>query len=162
MEPSKQSSPPNQTETEAAGKCIVAVRLVIPPDPAAELMWPKNNRIGTQLLCRFLQTRLEIAGVRIYSARGGLEFNRSFYLFHLSSRKAALETIKTELEALGLLAWAQIGWHDERELVFRVWPPQPGRFDMPSEDLEVESKILGMFCALGEAFLAKGEDEQPM
>lgn len=130
-----QIRPPRQFNPQGIEEPVIGVRLCVVPNAVTVYLHPPANHFGTVLLCRLLQARLELAGVRVASATGTLELNWSYYLFAVSELVPALEAIKAELEKLGLLPAAQIAWHDPREAVFRLWYPQAGRFDRPAGEL---------------------------
>jgi hypothetical protein len=137
-----QIRPPGQLNPQGIGELFIGVRIWVMPEAIAPYIAPKNNQIATMILYRLLQARMELAGMRVTSASGILEFNWSYYLFSVSELEPALEAIKAELEKLGLLAGAQIAWYDPRELVFRVWYSKSGRFDEPSSEvLNADAKL---------------------
>jgi hypothetical protein len=135
--------PPSQFNPQGIDEPVIGVRLYLLPDVITPYLSPKDNRFGTILLCRLLQARMELAGVRVAKATGTLEFNLSYYLFAVSEIQPALVAVKAELEKLSLLPVAQIAWHDPREGVFRVWHSKSGRFDEPPSELEdAETRFL--------------------
>jgi hypothetical protein len=129
---SQQIAPPGQLNPDGIDEVFIGVRILLLPDALDAYVFPENNRIGTLLLCRLLEARMELAEVRVIQSSGSLEFNWSYYLFSVSKRLPAMEAVKEELEKLGLLAGAQIAWRDPREEIFRVWYSKSGRFDVPT------------------------------
>jgi len=115
---------------------IIAVRLAIPEHVLLALLFPADNRWATLLLRRLLRNRIETAGLTVKSSDSGFQLNRSFYLFTVVERPAgrALAAVQEELAATGLLAWAQIAWRDQDELVWRLSHPKAGIFDRPSQE----------------------------
>jgi hypothetical protein len=83
-----------------------------------------------------LRKAIEAAGLTVKRSDGALQLNRSFYLFTVVERPAgpALAAVQEELVATGLLAWAQIAWRDQEELVWRMYYPKAGIFDNPSQE----------------------------
>jgi hypothetical protein len=130
----KQIEPPVQFKPEGIGEPIIGVRILVLPDPLNPIRLPKQNRIGTKILCRLLQARLELAGVMATGISYGLELNQAFCIFTVSELGPAQEAMKAELEELGLLPSAQIAWFDPREQAWRVLYSQSGRFDSPSDE----------------------------
>jgi hypothetical protein len=97
------------------------------------------------LLCRLLRNSIVGAGLTVKSSGPAFQLNRSFYLFTVAERPAgrALAAVQEELAATGLLAWSQIAWHDQDELIWRLYHPKSGNFDKPSqEELEGEARII--------------------
>jgi hypothetical protein len=138
----KNIRPPSQFKPKGIGEPVVGVRILVLPDAITPIIYPECNRTGTEMLCSLLHARMELAGVHVTGLSRGLPFNRSFYLFTVSALTPAQESIKEELEKLGLLEWAQVAWHDPREEAWRVWYSKSGRFESPSEEELAEEKEL--------------------
>jgi hypothetical protein len=128
-----ETRPPGARNPSGVEELNVWVRLSIPSDPFCRVAFPPMNRIGTQLLSRLLQARMEAAGLLVTRPSLGMEFNSAVCAFTVSELQAALSAIKTELGGLGLLDWAQIAWDDPREGVFRIFHPESGTLVLPSE-----------------------------
>jgi hypothetical protein len=157
----KQIDPPIQFKPEGIGEPVIGVRILLPIHPITPYNYPAYNRVGTELLCRLLQVRMEQAGVHVTEPFGVLQFNWSFYLFTASQLEPALNAIKEELEKLGLLNWAQIGWHDPREEAFCVWWSKTGRFDVPSDgEMAAERNVLAALVDVAKE-IKQSEDERP-
>ena len=133
------------------------------------LVHPPHNRIGAVLLDRLLRLALEGEGCRIeFYGSGAWGLNDYFTLFRVDNLARGLSTVRRELEALGILDQAQIGWMDWRELVWRCWWPAGGEIEPPSaEALEMEwrlmNAVLGVLLsrvARDCARLASGEPEK--
>jgi hypothetical protein len=155
----KQIDPPAQFRPGGIGELVVGVRILIPSHQLNQYNYPDGNRAGTELLCRLLQARIELAGVRVTEPLGALVFNRSFYLLTVSELEPALKAIKEELEKLGILSWVQIGWYDPREQVFRVWCSKSGRFDVPSDaETGAEKNVVDALLDLAKE-INQSEDE---
>ena len=158
---SQHSGPPVTLNPQGIGEPKVGVRILLSPDLRCPLLNPEQNRIGREILCRLLQVRLEMAGVPANKVFEGLPLNEAFYLFSTPKLTPAMEAIKGELEKVGLLSSAQIAWLDPREGVWRVWHPQGGRFEMPSdEELAAERSMLAQLIGAVEKGLQSG-NEQP-
>ena len=130
----EQIRPPSQFKPEGIGEPVIGVRILVLPDALTPIIYPECNRTGTEMLCRLLQARMELAGVRVTEPFRGLPLNRAFYMFTVSDLPPAQESIKEVLKELGLLDWGQIAWHDPREEVWRVWYSKSGRFESPSKE----------------------------
>ncbi len=124
---------------------IIAVRLAIPQNAILATLFPADNRWASRLLCRLLRNANELAGLTVKSSDYGFQLNRSFHLFTVVERPvgAALAAVQEELAATGLLAWAQIAWRDQEELVWRMYCPKAGIFDNPSqEEFDAELRLV--------------------
>ena len=130
----KQIRPPGQFKPEGIGEPVIGVRILISPEPASPVFFPADNRIGTELLCRFLQARLEHAGVHVAELYAGFPFNRSYYEFTVSELALGGKVVKEGLEKLDLLRVSQIVWRDTREGVWRIWHTNTARVEVPSEE----------------------------
>jgi|SRR5579883_1154621 len=115
------------------GENLVAVRMILPepPDAITSVCFPGSNYIGSQLFHFLAVHRLEARGHQIKGSWGCLPFNRSIHLFELrrhSDQAPALATLFDLLLGLMILDFAQIGWYDFREAVWRLYHPQTGEF----------------------------------
>src|ERR1035441_1137181 len=127
-----------------ASESIISVRLGIPDNSQLAPLFPGNNRWAPRLLCRLLRNRIEAVDVTVKSFEFGFPFNRSFYLFTVVQRPAgtALAAVREELAAVGVIAWAQIAWHDQDELVWRLYYPESGVFVAPAkEEFDAELRL---------------------
>lgn len=140
----KEIDPPLQLKNGQMGEWSIGVRILIAPGLDTLVFGGgEQNRVGTEMLCRLLQARMELAGMRVTEVSRGLPLNRAAFMFSASELAPALECIKGELEKLWLLRCAQIAWRDSREEVWRVWHSQSGRFEWPSdEQFEAEKDLL--------------------
>ena len=135
--------PPVQFKPAGIGEPVIGVRILVKPGLDTLLFSGEQNRVGTEILCRLLQARMELAGIRVTGIGRGLPLNRASFMFSVSKLVPALESIKGELEKLWLLRAAQIAWHDPRENTWRTWFPQSGRFEWPSDaEFEAETDLL--------------------
>ena len=140
---SKQINPPAQFKPDGIGEPVIGVRILIQSELEVLSYYPAQNRIGTDMLCSLLVSRMEQAGVRVGEVLRGLEFNQSFYTFEVSEITPAQESIKDELGKLVLLDSAQIAWYDSRECVWRVFHSKSGWFEAPSgRELDDYAKFL--------------------
>jgi len=147
----KQINPPGQFKPDGIGEPVVGVRVFARRDALGYAVYQKHDRAGTNVLCSLLQARMELAGVRVTEISEGFPLNDAAFIFTVSELVPAQEAVKQELEKLGLLGWAQIGWHDPREGVWRLWHPKAGRFDSPSpEELSIEGKIFAALISFAE------------
>jgi hypothetical protein len=145
--------PPVQLSSNGIGEARIAVRILIDDRVDTLLYSGEPNRVGTEMLCRLLQARMELAGLRVTEVSRGFPFNRASFMFSVSKLALALETIKGELEKLWLLGSAQIAWHDPREDTWRVWHSQSGRFEFPAgEELRAEKDFLAYVRSALEKF----------
>ena len=139
----KQIDPPVQFRSEGIGEPVIGVRILIAPGGTTPIVNPEHNRVGTQLLCRLLQARMELAGVHVTCASGAFPLNRAYIRFGVSELAPAQQAVKEELEKVQLLDSAQIAWHDPREVVWRVWYSKSARFESASdEELADERQLL--------------------
>jgi hypothetical protein len=139
----KEIDPPSQCKPNGIGEPLIGVRILVEPGLDTLLFSGESNRVGTEILCRLLQARMELAGMRVKWVSRGLPLNRASFMFSVSELAPALESIKVELEKLWLLRSAQIAWHDPREDTWRVWFSPSGRFELPSdEELDAEQDFL--------------------
>ena len=123
---------------------VISVRLVIPDSAILAPLFPRDNRWAPRLLCRLLRNRIEAADVTVKSFEFAFPFNGSFYLFTVVQRPAgtALAAVREELAAVGVIAWAQIAWHDQDELVWRLYYPESGVFGWPAkEEFDAEFRV---------------------
>ena len=123
---------------------VISVRLAIPVNAIMAPLFPADNRWASRLLCRLLRNAIEASGLTVKSSDHAFQLNRSFYLFTVVERPAgrALAAVQEELAATGLIAWAQIAWRDQEELVWRMYCPKAGIFDNPSqEEFDAESRL---------------------
>ena len=120
----------------------IAVRLAIPNDPLLAPLFPSDNRWASLLLCRLLRKSIEAAGLTVKSSGPLFPLNRSFYCFTVAERPVgrALAAVQEELAATALLAWSQIAWHDQNELIWRLYHPKSGKFENPSQE-ECEGEL---------------------
>jgi hypothetical protein len=140
---SLQIPPGSQFVPQGIGEPLIAVRILIEDGVETLIFSGEQNRVGTEILCRLLQARMELAGLRVTAIYRGLPLNRAAFMFSVSELAPALECIKGELEKLRLLGSAQIAWHDPREDTWRVWHSQSGRFEFPAdEELHAEQDFL--------------------
>ena len=130
----KQIDPPVQFKPEGIGEPVIGVRILILPDVVAPLFTPAHNRVGTKLLGRLLQARMELAGVHVTYVSRGFPLNWAFLMFGVSELAPAQQAVKEELEKLGLLEEAQIAWRDPREEVWRIFYSKSARFESPSDE----------------------------
>jgi hypothetical protein len=159
---SQQIRPPRQFKPEGMGEPVVGVRILVSPGVFTPYIYPVHNRAGTEMLCRLLESRIELKGVRVTEASRAFEFNRSVYIFTVSKRGPALEAIKEELAKLALLECAQVGWRDPREDVWRVCHSKSGRFEMPSdEEFAATKKLLETLIRAGEKDQFENEHRDP-
>ena len=124
---------------------VISVRIAIPDNAILATLFPADNRWASRLLCRLLRNAIEANGLTVKSSDYGFQLNRSFYLFTVAERPAgrALAAVQEELAATGLLAWAQIAWRDQEELVWRLYHPKSGIFDNPSpEEFDAEKRLV--------------------
>lgn len=142
----KDFNPPVAEPSQCEDDCpLVGVRINIPETPATALLWPSNNSVATEILHRLLRTCIEAAGIAVKGSGRALPFNSSLYFFDLAKRPAgpALVAVKAELEALGLLNFAQIAWRDHDEGIWRLYHPNLGVFRVPSsEEMGAYSRLL--------------------
>src|ERR1035438_6188877 len=103
----KQIRAPSQFKPDGIGEPLIGVRILVFPDALTPIIYPECNRTGTEMLCRLLQARMELAGVRVTKPCRGLPFNRAFYMFRVSNLTPAQESVKEVLKELGLLDWGQ-------------------------------------------------------
>jgi hypothetical protein len=159
---SQQIAPPGQFSPQGIGEPVIGVRIMVSPDAVTTpYLYPENNRVGTEMLCRLLEARMELAGVRVTEPSHSLAFNWSAYAFTVSELGAALNAIKEELGKLGLLLQAHIAWRDPREEVWRVWHSKSNWFEMPSDEaFAAETKLRAAVIDAGKAIL-QSEDESP-
>ena len=156
----KQIAPPCQFNPQGIGQPVIGVRIVIVPDVVAPLFTPERNRVGTEILWRLLKSRMEQAGVRVTEVYRGFPLNQSFYMFSVSELTPALESIKEDLEKLGLLEWAHIVWLDPREDVWRIWYSKAAWFEPPSdEELAAEGQLFDSI--LSAAKKSKQSEDEP-
>src|ERR1035441_9385958 len=101
----EQIRPPSQFKPEGIGEPVIGVRILVLPDALTPIIYPECNRTGTEMLCRLLQARMELAGVRVGETSRGLSLNRAYFVFAVSELTPAQESIKEVLEELGLLDW---------------------------------------------------------
>ena len=103
----------------------VGVRLAIPENAVLAPLFPVNNRWASLLLCRLLRMRMEAAGATVKNSDWAFPFNRSLYLFTVAQSPSGetLAAVWAEIAAVGLLAWAQIAWHAEGEVDWRLFTP---------------------------------------
>ncbi len=158
---SKQIAPPGQFNPQGIGEPVIGMRMMVSSDVVTSYLYPEDNRVGTEMLCRLLEARMELAGVRVTEPSYYLAFNWSAYLFKVSELGAALGAIKEELGKLGLLHWAHIAWRDPREEVWRIWHSGSGWFEMPSDEaLAAENKLRAAVIDAGKA-VQELENEPP-
>src|SRR6185503_1150776 len=104
---------------------IITYAIDVPPCRDKVLV-PDNNWIGALLLQDCLSKALQLAGV--YHANCGVngELNHCAGLFEVTNLATGLTILRTEIESRCLLAVAQIGWFDRREIVWRKsYPTEP-------------------------------------
>jgi len=130
----KQLEPPVQFRPEGIGEPLIGVRIIIMPEGFAPIFTPAHNRVGTKLLCRLLQARMELAGVHVTYGSCGFPLNRAYLMFGVSELAPAQQAVKEELEKLGLLEEAQIAWRDPREEIWRVLHSKSAHFESPSDE----------------------------
>lgn len=155
-----QAPPANPLVEFSSDDPVVAVRILLPEWPLLAFLYPGENRVATELLKATLQDRINATAAGVRSALAMFPFNRSFYVFTLSSRPAgpALRAIHDEMSKLGLLSFTQIAWHDPREGVFRTVHPKGSTIVIPPDgEREAESRFTR---ALAQAVLRKRTSEQ--
>jgi len=157
----KQIDPPAKFKPQGIGEPVIGVRILVLRDAGTPYFYPEHNRTGREMLCRLLEARMELSGVRVTEIAQGLELNRAYYIFTVSEITPAQEVVREELAKLGMLDWAQIAWRDPREEIWRVLWSKSGRFDPPSdEELEIEIRFLDGMIEARKKF-QQSEDESP-
>src|SRR5512135_1440134 len=106
----KQMAPPAGWKFERTGEFTVGIRLCIVSNDISGYLHPEGNRIGTILLSRLLQAKMELGGARVSQAAGVFEFNYSYHLLGVSELQAGLQAAREALQECGLLEAAQIAW----------------------------------------------------
>jgi hypothetical protein len=159
----QQIRPPAKFNPQGIGEFTIGVRILIPREAVSHAFFPDGNQIGTEIMCRLLQARMEQAGVHVTEPGFGLVLNSSFYMFIVSELAAAQEAIKKEMEKLRLLEWVQIAWRDPREDVWRDWYSKTSRFEVPSdEEFAADRALLDEITAMWrKAFPPKDEPPGP-
>lgn len=101
----------------------IAFRLALPTCPYL----PADNFIGSALLRRVLENALRAEGILNGDVLNMPALNHSIGIFETSDRAKAIEVLKRELKAVGLLPLGcEIGWADNDELIFRIVFPTAG------------------------------------
>jgi hypothetical protein len=136
--------------TESGPQCAgeysaVEVRIMIPDGAVSAPLFPSGNRCATRILSRLLRTRIEAAGIAVNSSDYAFPLNSSWCRFRVVQRPAAptLAIVRDELAALGLLAFAQVGWRDQNDGTLRLYYPKSGEFmATPKEELEADLRLV--------------------
>ena len=113
---------------------VLGVRILPPRNALTNYVFPEHNRIGSEMLCRLLHARMDLAGVKATETYHGFALNRAFYMFAVSEPCAALEAVKAELENLCLIEWAHIAWRDLQGDMWHVWHSNADGFKSPSDE----------------------------
>jgi hypothetical protein len=116
---------PVATQSESGSYLIACVvrlpRLTEHGAPVAVPMFPEGCVMGAMLLMAALSKELRAQGYLVADCGigGRAELNDCVVTFYVNAPKQAAEVIRREIEGIHLLAFTEIAWWDNAELIWR-------------------------------------------